>query len=229
MFKFTASATIDARDAGTNRHLHCGANHSAVSRWAFEPTREALIAHELCARFEDELDAVLPIDSTEIRCFRGQALAVNSEPPPLDRLGPPPTEYVVEGGRYNRPGNSVLYLSDTEEGVQRELAEREGEFEIWMLRFLVRTTDLRLADFTHFDPDHFLTAVFWHAERAETELYPTFVFSQTVAEIVARRFDGMIVLGVRGENGFNYRNVVIFRPHALWRNWVYASSQVKLS
>jgi hypothetical protein len=150
-------------------------------------------------------------------------LAVNSERPPLDRLGPPPAEYVVEGGRYNRQQVSVLYMCDSEESVRRELAEREGE--IWMLRFVVPTTGLRLADFTHFNPDHFLTAVFWHAERAETELYPTFVFSQTVAELVERRFDGMIVPGVHGDNNFSYHNIVLFRPHPHWRDWVEAGSQ----
>jgi hypothetical protein len=62
------------------------------------------------------------------------------------------------------------------------------------------------------------------AELAGCENYPDLTFSQTVAEIVARRFDGMNAPGVHGDKNFSYRNIVLFRPHPTWRDWVQASS-----
>ena len=40
------------------------------------------------------------------------------------------------------------------------------------------------------------------------------------AQIVAERFDGMAVPGVRGNGSQGYSNIVIFRPSGRWRTWL---------
>ena len=52
------------------------------------------------------------------------------------------------------------------------------------------------------EADNFLSKVFWHAELSgNDDVAFGFEFSQVVASLVARRFDGMVVPGVRGLEG----------------------------
>jgi len=95
------------------------------------------------------------------------------------------------------------------------------------------------------DFDDLLNHVFWWTETASPDCGAQFVFSQFVAGRVASavaaghandgcnalsrcsippvacgRFDGMLVPGVRGDQSTRYDNVVLFRPHDRWQDWL---------
>ena len=137
-------------------------------------------------------------------------------PSPED-MGPPLEEHSKDG-RYNCRGQRALYLSDSEEGVLRELAYEP----MYIQCFEIPTGRLRIADLRQISSDSFLSGTMWHSEFAGLSGYPTKVFSQTVGEIVGRHFDGMAVPGVRGESGGHYSNIVILRNLGSWKEWLKA-------
>ena len=65
----------------------------------------------------------------------------------------------------------------------------------------------------------FVNQVFWFAETPVSGSSDDYEFSQFVAQVVSRRFEGMIVPGVRGDKSFRYNNVVIFEP-GNWKRWL---------
>jgi len=122
--------------------------------------------------------------------------------------------------RYNTEHARALYLADSEDGVRREMAAGEGT--LYLIRFRPPIHSLRIADFTGYPADHFLTAVFSKAEDCNVAGRgpSNYIFSQVVAELVAARFDGMRVPGVRGGPGALYGNVVIFNRIDYWTDWL---------
>lgn len=217
---FRPTGTISASFAGTGRYVTCDSDYAAVSNWAQAPSPGDLIAHEACARFRRELSRIAALDLSVLQCLRGRTAPFTRTPPAADEMAPPPADRTDDRGRYNRRGESVLYLSDSEEGIRRELAGRQGP--IWIQRFILRPATVRIADLrlnlpgTH----RFMRSVLWFAELAGQQGYPGVDFSQTLAQIVGQRFDGMMVPGVRGDGTFTYHNIVLFRPESRWRAWL---------
>jgi hypothetical protein len=141
--------------------------------------------------------------------------------PSVDRLGPPPEDQACREGRYNCADESVLYLCSSELGVAREADIICGR-ELHFLAYRLPLQDLRVADFAGAALDSLFNAVFEIAETFNVEERgpATYSFSQFVAQVVAEAYDGMMVPGVRGDRTLRYANVVIFRPHPRWREWV---------
>jgi hypothetical protein len=131
-------------------------------------------------------------------------------------MGPPPPS-MPEGGRYNRPGSTVLYLCDCADGIRRELESDD----IFVQQYEVPVASLRIADLCERVPGN-IGAAFDFAEssnvpgrtgRADYE------FSQFLAELVRTAgFNGMAIPGVRGSDSLHYRNIVIFEFEN-WRTW----------
>jgi len=139
------------------------------------------------------------------------------EPP--QNMGPPPDCH-AKSGRYNHDGKSVLYLADSEQGVIAELLAHGRMLPIWVQRFVISGSIVRLADFRSNTTIPFLNCVFWFSELAGIEeQHVTYDFSRLVGELVAKQFEGMIVPGVRGGHGFTYNNVVVFNPFSHVHHW----------
>jgi len=154
----------------------------------------------------------------EILLFRGQRRFGESYAPSSHDMGPPPA-VVAREGRYNKDHESVLYLSESEVAVLEEPIAGDGP--LWIQRFVVRTDQLLIADFSSLRTDDFVSKVFWFAELAgNSDVAVRILFSQLVASLVAQQFDGMRVPGVRGSKDLHYSNVVIFRAESRWRRWL---------
>jgi hypothetical protein len=143
-------------------------------------------------------------------------------------MGPPPVGVASEG-RYNRSGEVVLYLCESDAGLARESIAGDGP--LWSQPFILPTYKLAIADFSSLGADDFASKVFWFAELAGNEGVAQHLrFSQLVASLVGQRFDGMRIPGVRGSDDVRYSNVVVFRAESSWPDWLESGCQpTKLS
>lgn len=214
----------------SGREVRGNAGYALATDWAKLDTRAELLKHPACEEFCHLLPSAPQLSDTALVFFRG--CGVIDEPPSADRMGPPPLDCDPIGGRYNRTGERVLYLSDSEEGVLRELSAWLVEGIPYAQRYRLPLDKLNIADFTMIPDDHFVAAVFSKAEECNVDGRGSnsYIFSQLVAELVKAHFDGMRIPGVRGCHGFWYGNVVIFQPHPNWSDWLeHASASYRLS
>lgn len=223
------SATLSATYAGTGRCLIADEMYGEVSAWASLPTREQLREHEMFARFSDVIAHAPIVTEPVLACFRGRNPPFGEPPrventPTSKEMGPPQPQNKCAGGRYNALGEAVLYLCDCEDGVARELTDQTKA--LWVQAFQILTAGVRIADFhtSSIDQSPLVSKVFWFAELAGAEGYPSTIFSQIVAEVVSSKFHGMYISGVHGDLGQHYGNVVIFKPENVWRNWLMPKS-----
>lgn len=188
------------------RQAH-GIEYTAARNWA--RGEGALPAAEHEARFRSMLSNVKRASGT-LRCFRGVALAARPA-----HCGPSPKPPTCDG-RYNRVGETMLYMSDCVLGVLRELEAQPDPK--WIQEFDVPLDLLNIADFVNLSEGEFINHVFFNAERTVwPDTDTTYAFSQRVARLVREHgFGGMIVRGAR-DGG--YVNVVIFEPGARWQDW----------
>lgn len=215
----TARATISATFACTGRYITCGEEYGLVQGWARMPSKNILLLHPASAKLTEELLSVHPIEQPSIRGYRGRRIGEGKSTPKSSRdMGPPSPDQTSDMGRYNEKGHPALYLCESEYGVRRELS---GEDRLFVQEFILPTNVVRIADLRELNQDSFLCATMWHTEMAGQEGYPTEFFSQIVANIIGRSFDGMAVPGVRGDDSQTYSNIVIF-PRLLkhWPEWV---------
>lgn len=225
----TGSSSLSARlslwNARTGRTMTPGPE---ISEWANAGSHNALLAHVTCAKFKEEIARIPHVTAMSLMCFRGRNPPFDGQIPTLKEMGPPDDDQANTGGRYNRAGESVFYLCDSEDGVRRELAGRQGP--MWVQKYRINPSDYRIADIraNQTNAEDFVNCVLFFAELAGVDGYPGFEFSQTIAELVGTRFDGMMVPGVRGDNQCNYHNVVMFRAHAIWRTWLTGTSPYQL-
>jgi len=204
----------------TGREVRGNAGYALAAEWAKLETRAELLNHPACEEFRRLVSSAPRLSDTALVFFRGRS--VTSEPPRVDQMGPPPLGCDPSGGRYNRPGERVLYLSDSEEGLLREFSAWHIEGAPYVQRYRLPLDRLRIADFTIIPNDHFVAAVFSKAEECNVDGRGpnSYIFSQLVAELVMAHFDGMRMPGVRGKRGSWYSNVVVFQPYPNWRDWL---------
>jgi hypothetical protein len=176
------------------------------------------LKHAAAQEFKSELTRVPLLTEASVAVFRGRR--IRDGQPSRDQMGPPPHGATLATGRYNKSGQCVLYLCDNEGGVRREL--RSGTDPLYIIPFTLPASTLRIADFTSFPIDHFLTAAFAQAELCEFDhrRQDGYRFSNILAELVAEQVDGMKVRGARGEDNEHYNNIVVFQPHPAWRQWL---------
>jgi hypothetical protein len=215
-----AFGILDLIFGPTGRRVRGDRHHHTVRNWIRCTDDTSLRAHAGCEQFVQELRRV-QIIRVPLQCYRGRTPPFRSEVPDAEEMGPPTH---AEAGRYNRDGIGVLYMSDLEMGVQRELRERARSGPSWVQRFVITPQARGIADLTMVDPASVIASACWFAELAAKVGEPTFAFSQFVAALVSDGFDGMRVPGVRGTDAARYTNVVMFSPAERWRDWIDTST-----
>ena len=101
----------------TGRKVRGTEGYVLATEWAQLLDNDELIKHPAAKEFRFLIPHAPCVDSS-LACFRFRGITGNS-PGPL-QMGPPPKAKKTSSGRYNRPGEHVLYLSDSEDGVIRE-------------------------------------------------------------------------------------------------------------
>ncbi len=205
-------ATIGAINHNTGRQIVAAEAHGLARAWqASSLSYSDFRAHPAFGRFEAEIGSVARLDGT-LRCFRGRTDA--PENPSIDDFGPPPPDKVSEQ-RYSDRDHAALYLSDAPDGVVREIGA--PGVRVAIRAFQIPCGEYRIANFADLGEASFLAQVFWLAEQNEKG---GSAFSRWIGREVGRQFDGMLVRGVRGENGALYQNLVILSPDEKWRAWI---------
>jgi hypothetical protein len=209
----------DLEFAHTGRKVRGSEGDVLATEWAQLLDRDKLIKHPAAEEFCLLIPCSPCLDSSFV-CFRVRG--ITEESPRSDQMGPPPLNRETIGGRYNSPGEHVLYLSDSEDGVIREFRAQRMKGVPYIQRYRLPADQLHIADLTKIPPDHFVSQVFSKAEECNVEGrgLPGYNFSQMIAGLVNTNFDGMRVPGVHGIPGERYSNVVIFRPFPDWPNWL---------
>jgi len=213
------SATLSVKNGHTGRTVACTTEYGLIRKWA-SLSREEIPQDPLA----DELRAAIAnaqcVQGEELVCYRGRSLERGSRPS-IEQLGPPPEGKPCLENRHNRENESVLYLCSCEAAIPREVTTESGN-ELYCLVYRLPLQDLRVADFTELGLAPFVNGVLEIAESFNVEGRgpATYSFSQFIAQLVAEAFDGMMVPGVRGDPSFRYSNIVVFRPHPQWREWV---------
>lgn len=222
--RLSCHAVWHALHGNTGRSVRGDAGYRFATEWAAVETHEELLQHPAAEEFKTFMpDAMCLAESDDLVFFRGRC--VDGPAPTADQMGPPPLEFARSEGRYHKPGEAVLYLSDSEDGVRRELANWQSDGAQYLQRFRLPLGALRIADFSSavVPSDHFVAQVFSKAEECKIAGRgpDSYLFSQTVAALVKEAgFDGMRIPGVRGEPGAHYNNVVVFQPHPKWPDWL---------
>lgn len=192
-----------------------------AQEWGEVASKDDLLSHTAADRFRVELESLKPIAGNNLPCVRGRTREVTElEIDSWLNMGPedPPKHE----NRYNEIGVIALYLCDCERGVRREVKWRSDP-RLFLQQYEIPLNALRLADFSSADLNNFARAVFEVAENCFVEGRAgrsDYIFSQAVGQLVREAgFEGMLVPGVRGDQDFKYRNVVIFDKHEQWRTW----------
>ncbi len=91
---------------------------------------------------------------------------------------------------------------------------------------MLPTDTLEIADLRPERAQEFVNQVFWFAEHAgEAPVHCSVEFSQRIASLVAKKFDGMMIPGVRGDESQRYANIVVLRRMSEWISWLYPESR----
>ena len=131
---------------------------SPVQTWAQLEEHGRIVSDALNQRLTVALASAQPFLEKEATCFRGVPFHEDFVPR-SDNMGPPSDGNTVATGRYNHDAKRVLYLSDSEAGVAREV-EHGANHIIWVQEFTLKLDDLRIADF-HPSVESLLNHVFW--------------------------------------------------------------------
>jgi hypothetical protein len=160
-----------------------------------------------------ELLAELP------RCVAPQTFRARRFPKsihPTDPLcfGPPPP---IAAGRYNRAGQSALYLGMTTQGLRAEMEQYALPDQHFYFARYCPILSVSLVDLSAASAHAALHLAFDRAERLDLGGYEA---AQRLADVVRELgIDGIIAPGVRGTKAYNYSNVVIFNCLD-WATWV---------
>lgn len=217
---FRASGTLSYTYEPTGRSGTADSDYALARGWAELADPTQFERHEALKRF---IAGMTPASTLRpkgggLLCFRGRRRFLAGYSPSPWEMGPPPSASAPEG-RYNKVGESVLYLCESERAVLEEPITGTGP--LWIQRFVLPADQLAIADFSSVRGDDFLSKVFLFAELAGNPgVAVQLCFSQFVASLVSRHFDGMWIPGVRGNKNHRYCNLVMFRAESRWRDWL---------
>lgn len=218
--KTSISAIWEATVGNTGRTVTGNEGHALAAEWAKLGDPCKIRTHAGYDEFRSLGQYAPCLNGSPLSLFRGRRF--KDCVPTSQQMGPPGENAHTGGGRYDRPGHPVLYLCNSEEGVRREMGTVDATDTVYVQRFKIPLEVLRIADFRSIPPDHFVSAVFERAEacKVRSDGPKSYAFSQTVAEVVSDHFDGMMVPGVQGDGLCRYCNVVVFKPHPGWIEWL---------
>ena len=200
----------------TGREIDLTREHALAKEWLEGCETAPEGRPDLERRLLDELE---PTEiSTDDRVFRGRFF--ESAPADYLKFGPPKPKYASRG-RYNVEGEPVLYLCSSVTGVRNELGSAEPGWQLWSHRFRL-SAELRLVDTRDLPPESFAAVVFWLIESVRVRSEPPPRLGSRLGQLLARRYDGMVVRGVRGDGDppEEYWNVVVFDPINRWTHLV---------
>lgn len=159
-----------------------------------------------------ELLAELPRCAAPL-AYRARAFPETDHPTDLLEFGPPP---FPAAGRYNRPGQSALYLGMDPHGLSAEMKRFVNPKEHFYFARYLPLASLSLVDLSDAGVHAALHLAFDRAERLDLD----YEAAQRLADVVRELgIDGVIVPGVRGSTAHHYRNLVIFNCFD-WARWV---------
>jgi hypothetical protein len=204
----------------TGRKVDVESAYAPARAWLEQCTLSSFEHAECDERFRQAL-----VEAIGVRfghpLFRGRFF--NHPPASAREFGPPPPPHARES-RYNRDGKRALYLCTSSLGVLKEMEPQPGE-ELWIQRFS-NVASLLLFDARPLPQTSFTAGVFWVVEQQRDRTQETPALGARIGELVAERFDGMIVPGVRGSAEdrdspeVRYSNVVIFRLLDHWHDFL---------
>jgi hypothetical protein len=196
-----------------------------VRRWFACESEDQFARHSVRKAFEKALRDAPKVDSV-LHVYRGRPFDSDKDAPSSFEFGPPSSRD-AKAGRYNRDGESFLYLSTSSAGVHAELSHHYSDGPtFYYQRFSIDCVQFAVADLTAESLPNILHLTFDMSERVhESARYFT---SQVICEIVgACGFSGMFVPGVRGSPKNRYSNLVVFSTEDQWRSWVNSDSVPK--
>jgi RES domain-containing protein len=211
------ASTLSASYEGSNRFIHADGDFGLLQNWAKLDNASAFESDPFFDEIMHALNFALPVSDSFIDVFRGRDMRGCT--PTSAEMGPPPVKSAI-AGRYNTAGNPVLYCSSSEDGVKREL--NEPNVELWCQKFRIDVAVCRIADFrvSAYPEKHIFNNLFWFAELAGAEGYPSQVLSRFVANLVSQKFDGMLVPGIQGDVTVQYQNLILFNPLRHWQQYL---------
>ncbi len=219
-FGLVTGATLSAEQQRTGRRIQADSVHARVQAWAMSAVYEGSEAE---VEFINALSTVHRLAPSKLVCFRGQRRFPSGYSPEPEDMGPPPLGK-ASAGRYNGQGRSVLYLSETEQGVTREPITGPGP--LWIQKYILPADTLQIADLRPGRAEEFVNQVFWFAEHAgEAPVHCSLEFSQRIASLIAEKFDGIMMPGVRGDESHRYANIVVLKRMSEWIAWLYPESR----
>ncbi len=192
-----------------------------LDRLAQEWDAQPLASHKGAHIFRETVNTLPRLNDGLVVGFRGRRKNDHEIIRGWEDMGPPP-EGVTEGGRYDAPGSTVLYLCSRKDAVG---LEKPGEGVLYVQEYALPTETLAILDArpSPTGKPGFVDSVFDLAESSCLEGRTgraDFKFSRLVAQLVSEAsFDGFKVPGVRGHREFWYSNLVIFRPGKAWQDW----------
>lgn len=204
----------------TGRRSRANWEDSLAQEWAVARHSPLIRLHRGTCYFRELLSGMPAAAGDALLCYRGRIDdgTVNS----WEDMGPPPPGANVPCGRYNRAGRPVLYLSSTRKGALRE-TRRGVSCAVYLQKYTIPVDEIRIADFASDAAPDFVHSVFDLTESACVKGragFDDFDLGHLVTDLTADAgYDGMLVCGVLGNLGFQYRNIVVFNPAGRWRNW----------
>lgn len=217
--KFKTSATIGATQLKTGRRIVANELHAKVQSWSesIDPAN-----HKLANKFRAALKLVDTYRERDIISYRGRRFK-NYEIPSWQQMGPP-HEIGCAEGRYNQLQKPALYLCENIKAVSCEPINGNGP--LWIQKYLLPICSLKIGDFRVGNTEDLISQVFWFAEHTgEASNICQILFSQLIAKLVMKKFDGMLVPGVRGNSEFQYNNIVILKRLDEWESWIDRASE----
>jgi hypothetical protein len=173
------------------------------------------------AQIREELAKAPMVSEQTLVCFRGRPF--KNEVPTALQMGPPPAGSTRHDNRYSRKDRPDLYLSDSVEGVRREMAHNDCQ--LWVQVYGIPAATLRIGDLTPASTEPSLSQILWFADLGGEEGQPDRV-GQEVSELARKMFNGILVPGVHGDEEFLYHNIVMFEPdEKRWQSWLKADRQ----
>lgn len=216
---FETTGTISALQTRTGRYITADNLHHRVQAWAFSN----LDAITLESEIEAELCSTAKLVQKALICHRGRQFDVGYIPQSMEMGPPPSTRTPHTPNRYNTEMSRAMYLCASEYAVRNEVPDRHGR-ELWIQDFLVPPSSLRIADLRISECSQLLNHAMWFAENAGEDGAAPLSFSQRIAELITRQFDGFVAPGVRGSPFKEYDNVVLLAHLHEWQSWLYPTA-----